>query len=272
MNPNMTTRQIYQSYHNFDYGVHLLNKLYHYDNDIFNINITRDTSDMATLLGCGAKFDYQINYTINLCKLFKFNILCLQKTTDVVEYIDKYINDVYLNTYDNLVDDSQSSQSSQSSSNVDMIIIIDDTNADINMLTENIKYKRTYFTLDSFKFGSLPNKYGKHAISCIRCNNNYYVSDTNCPYILKIDIRKNINWSFDSECRKIVYDDSTSSSNTLAYNFYKGSTRKIYFYLKANSKPDNYVKIKKYATHSFLVPFELINNSSSSSSSSSRSS
>lgn len=247
----MSTRIIYQMYHNFDYGVDLLNKLYNYDSDKFNISISRDNSNVFKLLGCGAIFNYQIIYTINLCKLLNFNILCLQKTQNTDEYID----DIYLNTYQNLVDDSESK------SNVDMIIIIDNTNENINYLTQHIKYKKTYFTLDSLKFSSLPNKSRRHAISCIKCNNNFYVSNTNCPYILKLNIRKNTDWTFDSECKKIIYDN-ISASDTLSYNFYKGSTRKIYFYLKANSTPDHYVKIKKNTTHSFLVPNELASSSS----------
>ena len=49
----MSTRQIY---HNFNYGIHLLNKLY--DNDKFNINISKDNSVMVALLGCGVKLIY----------------------------------------------------------------------------------------------------------------------------------------------------------------------------------------------------------------------
>ena len=60
-------------------------------------------------------------------------------------------------------------------------------------------------------------------------------------------------------CSEIVYDTSTPE---MLFNFYNGSTRKIFFYLKTKSKSDQYSLIYNNAGSILLVPSVIYEDSS----------
>jgi len=89
---------------------------------------------------------------------------------------------------------------------------------DSSVIIESIKYKDNYYSLDSIKFCNIrkQEKAHLHAIACVKCKKQYYISDTNCNRLLPIDIYNKQLWYIKKEygtnpinCSEIVYDTKT---------------------------------------------------------------
>lgn len=234
----------------FDLITDLMINLYYYDSFDFHILPEMDKSNLHKMIHCGNNIFYQIKYIINLSNLFNINITILEKTSELIEYKD----DIYLYKYKYL--------KKLNSNNPNIIIIIDNTEIENNMIIENIKYNRKYYKLDSFKLSEIYNineeNRRPHAIACIKCNKNYCISDTRCDNLFNIDINNKLNW-FINKCNNITYDIHNKSNKRL-YNLYKGN--KIYFYFVEKEKCNNYLNVKTKNKNLFLVPNILLNDSS----------
>jgi hypothetical protein len=233
----------------FDPIVNLMINLYFYDSFNFHILPKIDNSNLYKMVECGNNIFYQIKYIINLANLFYINITILEKTSELI----KYKNDIYLYKYKYF--------KKFNSNNPNIIIIIDNTKIENNVIIENIKFNRKYYKLDSFKLSQISKKetFSLHAISCIKCNKNYYISDSMCDNLLNIDINNKLNW-FINKCNNITYDVHDNANKRL-YNLYKGY--KIYFYLEEKEKCNTYLNVKTKNNKVFLVPDVILNDSSS---------
>ena len=233
----------------FDIITDLMINLYFYDSFNFHILPEMNKSNLHKMIQCGSNVYYQIKYIINLFNLFYINITILEKTSELIKYKD----DIYLYKY--------KYYKNFNSNNPNIIIIIDNTKIENKKIIENIKYNRKYYKLDSFKLSQISNKenISLHAISCIKCNKNYYISDSQCDNLLNIDINNKLNW-FINNCNNITYDVHNNSNERL-FNLYKG--HKIYFYLVEKEKCNNYLNVKTKNNKVFLVPNIILNDSSS---------
>ena len=91
-----------------------------------------------------------------------------------------------------------------------------------------------------------------------KCKKKYYISNTNCNRLLPINISNEEDW-YINNCLEIVYDTKTEE---MLFNIYEGSTRKIFFYLKTKSKPDQHSVIYKNEDSILLVPSVFYDDSS----------
>ena len=209
-----------------DIIVDLMTYMYEYNNN-FNMLAKNDI---------GGNIIDKINYIINISHLFNININIFNKTLRTYEYdyIDHDIDKLYLCVYNYFITPNK---------NTDALIVIDtiqDNNFNIKN-NENFKYNKKFYKLDSFIISSIRNKYEPigHAISCVKCNKDYYISDTaNSNKLIPIDITTKIDWFIRDN--SIVYitaitDISDDTKDVLLFNFGKGD--KIYFYLEEKIEP-----------------------------------
>jgi hypothetical protein len=201
----------------------------------------------------------QVAYAVNIYKMFGIKTFVIQKTLTEIGYENKCVLFEYKPHQSNVIEYDDTP---------DVIIVVDDKNESTSAIIETLKYKDKNYSLDSLKFCNVKNttKADLHAIACVKCKKKYYISDTNCNRLLPINIKNNNPWYIKKEygsnsinCSEIVYDTSTQE---MLFNFYNGSTRKIFFYLKTKSKPDQYSLIYDNEGSILLVPSVIYEDSS----------
>jgi len=243
----------------FDMAINLLIELNKYDSNIFSIEPSTDSENLHYFYLCPANIHMQVAYAVNIYKMFGIKAFVIQKTLTEIGYEDKCVLFEYKPHQSNVIEYDDTP---------DVIIVVDDKKESTSAIIETLKYKDKNYSLDSLKFCNVKNttKADLHAIACVKCKKSYYISDTNCNRLLPIDIKNNNLWYIKKEygpnsinCSEIVYDTSTQEK---LFNFYNGSTRKIFFYLKTKSKPDQYSVIYEQDGSILLVPSVIYEDSS----------
>ena len=246
---------------NFDMAINLLIELNKYDSNIFSIEPSTDPENLHYFYLCPANIHMQVAYAQNIYKMFGIKTLVIQKTLTEIGYEAKCFLFEYKPHQSNVIEYDDTP---------DVIIVVDDKNESTSTIIETLKYKDKNYSLDSLKFCNVKKPQQQqadlHAIACVKCKKSYYISDTNCNRLLPIDIKNNNLWYIKKEygpnsinCSEIVYDTSTQEK---LFNFYNGSTRKIFFYLKTKSKPDKYSVIYNNEGSILLVPSVIYEDSS----------
>tara|TARA_Y100000385_G_scaffold166061_1_gene172101 strand:+ start:721 stop:1836 length:1116 start_codon:yes stop_codon:yes gene_type:complete len=235
----------------FDMAINLLIELNNYDSNVFNIEPSTDSENLHYFYLCPANIHIQVAYAVNIYKMFGIKAFVIQKTLTEIGYEDKCVLFEYKPHQSNVIEYDDTP---------DVIIVVDDKNESTSAIIETLKYKDKNYSLDSLKFCNVKNttKANLHAIACVKCKKKYYISDTNCNRLLPIDIKNNNSWYIKKEygsnsinCSEIVYD---TNKQEMLFNFYNGSTRKIFFYLKTKSKSDQYSLIYNNEGSILLVP------------------
>lgn len=245
---------------NFDMAIGLLIELNNYDPNIFTIEATMDPENLRNFIVCPPNIHMQVAYALNIYKIFGIKAFAIQKTLTEKDYEDKCILFEYKPHQSNVIwyDDTP-----------DVIIVVDEKKERTSAIIETLKYNDKYYSLDSIKFCNVrrsKQETNLHAISCVKCKKRYYISDTNCNRLLPIDISNNNLWYIKKYygpnsiyCSQIVYDTPTDE---MLFNIYEGSTRKIYFYLKTKSHPEQHSVIYKNEDSILLVPSVIYEDSS----------
>ena len=242
-------------------AINLLIELNKYDSNIFSIEPSTDPENLHYFYLCPANIHMQVAYAQNIYKMFGIKTLVIQKTLTEIGYEAKCFLFEYKPHQSNVIEYDDTP---------DVIIVVDDKNESTSTIIETLKYKDKNYSLDSLKFCNVKKPQQQqadlHAIACVKCKKSYYISDTNCNRLLPIDIKNNNLWYIKKEygpnsinCSEIVYDTSTQEK---LFNFYNGSTRKIFFYLKTKSKPDQYSVIYEQDGSILLVPSVIYEDSS----------